>query len=86
MVTPSVIQSILDSRLHDRVRLGEMLAGIDAQDVVGLQDVERQHTPPHGDEMFGGVRQVIFALSVAGADLVESIPEIGQLEDIATRD
>ena len=51
----------------------------------GSQDVERQDLAAHGLEVFGGVGQVVFALGVAGADLVEGVPEARQLEDVAAR-
>ena len=76
---------ILDPALHDRGRLGEVLASVDAEDVVGLQDVERQDLPTHGHEACRGVGEVILLLGVAGADLVEGVPEAGQLEDVAAR-
>ena len=39
----------------------------------------------HGLEPLGGVGQVILVLGVAGADLVEGLPEQGKLEDVAAR-
>ena len=74
-----------DPGLHDSLGHGEMLPRIDAQDVVGVQDVERDHLAPHRLEPLGGVGEVVFALGVAGADLFECFPEAGQLEDVTAR-
>ncbi len=77
IVTPSVIQWSWMRALHDRRRLGEMLPGVDAEDIVRLEDIERQDLTAHGLEVFGGVGEVVFALGVAGAELVESVPQSG---------
>ena len=66
---------VLDSRLHGGSGQGQVLTGVDAQDIVGPQDIECDHLASHRHEMFGGVGEVVFALGVAGADLVEGIPE-----------
>ena len=85
MLTPSVIQSVLDPALHDRVGLGEVLAGVDAEDVVGLEDGQGDDLAAHRLEQRGGVGQVVFALGVAGVEPVEGVPEAGQVEDVAAR-
>ena len=76
---------VLDPRLHDRPCEGQVLTGINAQDIVGPQDIECDHLGTARHEMFGGVGEVVFALSVAGADLVECVPELRQFEDVAAR-
>ena len=76
---------ILDSRLHDRAGLRQMLARVDPEHVVRVQYVERQDLSAHVLQVFRSVGQVVFALGVAGTNLVESVPESGQLEDVAAR-
>ena len=51
----------------------------------GSQDVEREDLAAHALQVFRGVGEVVFALGVAGPDLVESVPEARQLEDVAAR-
>ena len=50
-----------------------------------MQYVESDDFRTHGHEMLRGVGEVVFALGVASADLVQCVPEFGQLEDVAAR-
>ena len=76
---------VLDSRLHGRSGQGQVLTGVDAEDIVSLQDVEGDALSSHRHETLRGVGEVVLALGVAGTDLVEGVPEFGQLEDVAAR-
>ncbi|KAJ3079275.1 hypothetical protein HK102_003908, partial [Quaeritorhiza haematococci] len=76
---------VLDPGLHELGGLGQVLAGVDAEDVVGREDVEGDDLAAHVVELLGGVGQVVFALGVAGADLLQGVPQDGQLEDVAAR-
>ena len=76
---------ILNSRLHYRTGLGQMLACVDPKNVVCLQDVGCKNLSTHAHQVFRSVGQIVFALGVAGPNLVESVPQTRQLEDVAAR-
>ena len=76
---------ILNSCLHYRTGLRQMLARVDPEHVVRVQYVERQNLSAHVLQVFRSVGQVVLALGVAGTNLVESVPESGQLENVTAR-
>ena len=68
---------LLNPPLHDLVNLSEVLSGVNAQDVVGLENVEGEHLATKRREQRGGVGEVVFALRVAGGQEVEGVGAAG---------
>ena len=44
---------VLDSRLHGRPGQGQVLAGVDAENIVGPQHIQGHHLSSHRHQMFG---------------------------------
>ncbi len=76
---------VQDPGLHDLPGVSQMLASVDSENVVWPQDIECHHLSSHCLKMLGSVREVVLALGVAGADLIESVPQHRQLEHVAAR-
>src|SRR5262249_37435292 len=76
-------QSVQNSSLHEGVRLGEVLSRVDPQNVVWFEDWQSNNFTAQRLEQGRGIREVVFALGVAGVELGQSVPKTRQLEHIA---
>jgi hypothetical protein len=69
--------------LHEGVGLGEVESGVDAEDVFGREAGDGEDLAAERLKEGGGVGEVVFALGVVGLELVEGVPEAGEVEDVA---
>ena len=76
---------ILDPRLHDRVGLRKVLAGVHTENVVGFENGQCHHFAAHREQKRGGVGEVVFALRVAGGQMTKGFPEDGEIKDVTAR-
>ena len=85
MVTPLAHQVVLDAVLHDLADLGELLAAVDADDVLGGDRGDGHGLEAAGDHDVQGVGQVVFALDVVGLDVVQGVEQVLGAEAVVAR-